>query len=176
MILGVIYPDSGKIVIKSKNEERLADRATRSLFAYVPQGNLLLSGTIYENICFMAEGKSEEDIKHAIELSCADEFVYDLPQGLNTVIGERGLGLSEGQVQRLAIARAILFDSPILLLDEATSALDEKTEERLLRNLKKLNGKTLMIITHKKAALGVCEKELIIEDKKISLIKTEDRV
>lgn len=173
MILGVIYPDSGKIIIKSKNEDRLADRATRSLFAYVPQGNLLLSGTIYENICFMAEGKSDNDIKRAIELSCADEFVYDLPQGLNTVIGERGLGLSEGQVQRLAIARAILFDSPILLLDEATSALDEKTEERLLRNLKKLNGKTLIIITHKKAALGVCEKELIIEDKKITLKNTE---
>lgn len=173
MILGVIYPDEGRIIIKSKTEERLADRATRSLFAYVPQGNLLLSGTIYENICFMAEGKSDADIERAIELSCADEFVYDLPQGLNTVIGERGLGLSEGQIQRLAIARAILFDSPVLLLDEATSALDEKTEERLLRNLKKLNGKTLMIITHKKAALAVCEKELRIENKKISLIDTE---
>lgn len=172
MILGVTYPDSGEISVQTQNGNRQIDKNTRRLFSYVPQGNLLISGTIYENITFMNSGKSEAEIKKAIELSCCTEFLNDLPQGLATVIGERGLGLSEGQIQRLAIARAILYDAPILLLDEATSALDEKTEEELLKNLKKIKNKTLMIITHKKAALNVCNKELKIENKKINLIES----
>ena len=96
------------------------------------------------------------------------DFVKELPQGLDTVIGEKGLGISEGQAQRLAIARALLSNAPILLLDEATSALDADTEQRVLSNIKQLNQKTCIIVTHKKAALEVCNREFIIEDKRIS--------
>lgn len=172
LLLGVIYPESGEITIKTGDSSRIADKSTRDLFSYVPQGNMLLSGTLRENITFMCEDRTEEDIRRAIELSCSDEFIKDLPDGLETVIGERGLGLSEGQVQRIAIARAILYDAPILLLDEATSALDEGTEERLLRNLRKLDNKSCIIITHKPAALNVCNKEIRIEDKKIRILDT----
>lgn len=173
LLLGVIYPESGQITIQSTDGERIVDKSTRSLFSYVPQGNMLLSGTLRENITFMCEGKTDEEINNAIRLSCADEFVNDLPQGLDTVIGERGLGLSEGQIQRIAIARAILYNAPILLLDEATSALDEGTEERLLRNLRKLDNRTCIIITHKPAALNVCNKEIRIENKKIRILDSE---
>lgn len=172
LLLGVIYPESGEISITIDGNKRIADKSTRDLFSYVPQGNMLLSGTLRENITFMCEGKTDDDIRRAIELSCSDEFIDDLPEGLETVIGERGLGLSEGQVQRIAIARAILYDSPILLLDEATSALDEGTEERLLRNLRKLDNRTCIIITHKPAALNVCNKEIRIENKKIRILDT----
>lgn len=172
LLLGVIYPENGEITIKSADSGRVADKSTRDLFSYVPQGNLLLSGTLRENITFMCEGKTDEEIDRAITLSCADEFIRDLPEGLETTVGERGLGLSEGQIQRIAIARAILYDAPILLLDEATSALDEGTEERLLRNLRGLDNRTCIIITHKPAALNVCNKEIRIEDKKIKILDT----
>lgn len=172
LLLGVIYPESGEITIKSVDYERVADKSTRDLFSYVPQGNMLLSGTLRENITFMCEGKTDEEIDRAITLSCADEFIRELPEGLETTVGERGLGLSEGQIQRIAIARAILYDAPILLLDEATSALDEGTEERLLRNLRGLDNRTCIIITHKPAALNVCNKEIRIEDKKIKILDT----
>ncbi len=167
MMMGVLTPNAGKISVVSKASQRLADKETRKLFSYVPQGNLLLSGTIYENITFMNDGKDTAEISEAIRISCCDEFISELPRGLDTVIGERGLGLSEGQAQRIAIARAILYGAPILLLDEATSALDEETEKRLIENLKELKDRTLMIITHKKAALGVCNKELKIVEGKI---------
>lgn len=173
LLLGVIYPDEGTIKLVTGAGERTVDKDTRDLFSYVPQGNMLLSGTLRENITFMCSGKTEEEIQRAIRLSCSDEFVKDLPDGLETVVGERGLGLSEGQIQRIAIARAILYDSPILLLDEATSALDEHTEERLLRNLRALDNRTCIIITHKPAALNVCNKEIRIENKKLKLFSTE---
>ena len=173
LLLGVIYPESGEIRIVTDDGEQIVDKSTRNLFSYVPQGNLLLSGTLRENITFMCEGKTEKEIQRAIELSCSDEFISELPEGLETVIGERGLGLSEGQVQRIAIARAILYDAPILLLDEATSALDEGTEERLLRNLRTLDNRTCIIITHKPAALNVCNKEIRIEDRKLRILDTE---
>lgn len=170
LLLGVIYPEEGEIRIVCEDAERIVDKDTRNLFSYVPQGNMLLSGTLRENITFMCNDRSEEDIRRAVRLSCSDEFVDELPDGLETVVGERGLGLSEGQVQRIAIARAILYDAPILLLDEATSALDEKTEERLLKNLRTLDNRTCIIITHKPAALNVCNKEIRIENKKIRLL------
>ncbi len=167
LLMGVISAQNGEILINSKIGNRLADSETRKLFSYVPQGNLLLSGSIYENLTFMNEGKSQQEIENAIRISCCDEFIKDLPQGLETKIGERGLGLSEGQAQRIAIARAILYGAPIILLDEATSALDEQTEKKLIENLRQLENKTLMIITHKKEALKVCNKELKIVESKI---------
>lgn len=166
MMLGVISPDSGNVCFNTESGQFSPGREYRELFSYVPQGNMLLSGTIYENITFMSEGKTDEEVQRAVRLSCCDDFVKDLPDGLQTVIGERGKGLSEGQVQRIAIARAILRGAPIMLLDEATSALDEATEERVLRNIKTIENSTCVIVSHKKAALSVCNIEVRIEDKR----------
>jgi ATP-binding cassette subfamily B protein len=139
------------------------------MFAYVPQGNFLLSGTIRENVTFVCPNATDEEIRRALDLACAGDFTDKLPKGMETVLGERGVGLSEGQIQRLSIARALLTEAPILLLDECTSALDEETEKQLLTNLKNLQNKTCIIITHKKAALAICNKEVCIEDKKIKV-------
>ena len=129
--------------------------AHRRLFAYVPQGNALMNGTIMDVVCF-AEPYDENRLQRALTIACADEFVDDV----NTELGERGSGLSEGQMQRLSIARAIYADAPILLLDESTSALDEGTERRLLETLRGMTDKTVVIVTHRKAALSICDRVL----------------
>lgn len=172
LLLGVFSPNQGTICITLKKGEQIPiDRHTRKLFAYVPQGHLLLSGTIRENIAFVNPSAAEEEIMEAAQISCAAEFIAKLPLGLDTVIGEKGQGLSEGQMQRLAIARAVLSGAPIVLLDEATSALDEATEEKLLKNLKQMTDKTCIIISHKKAAFSVCNREIRIEN--TTIITTE---
>lgn len=161
LLLGVIEPVSGEINFVLKNGNKIpVNGATRSLFSYVPQGNMILSGTIRDNIKFFKEDIKEEDILRACKIAQIDEFLKTLPDGLDTIIGEKGLGLSEGQTQRLAIARAIISNSPILLLDEATSALDEKTEIDFLNNVKEMKNKTCIIVSHKKAALSMCDKVL----------------
>ncbi len=168
LLLGIFIPTEGTIGIKlNSGEGILADRHTRKLFAYVPQGNLLLSGTIRESIAFAGSTATDEEIMSAAQISCAAEFIKALPQGLDTVIGEKGLGLSEGQIQRLAIARAILCGAPILLLDESTSALDEDTEKTLLQNIREITDKTCLIISHRKAVFSLCNKEIHIEDGKL---------
>lgn len=168
LLLGVINPGSGSIYLLFENgEKRSADKSTRPLFSYVPQGNLLLSGTLREAITIIKPEATDDEINHALKISCADKFISEFPDGLETVIGEKGFGLSEGQVQRLAVARAILSDEPILLLDEATSALDESTEKQLLENIKAMKNKSCIIISHKKAAYDICNKEIKIENKKI---------
>lgn len=170
LLLGVFPPTDGAINIVMYTGKRIpADRHTRKLFAYVPQGNLMLSGTIRESIAFVNSKAADEEIMAAAEMSCAAEFIRALPHGLNTVIGEKGLGLSEGQVQRLAIARAVLCGAPILLLDEATSALDEATEERLLQNIRRMTDRTCLIISHKKAAFSICNKEIRIESGRLQM-------
>lgn len=167
VLLGVFKLEDGEIYLSMKDGSKVSvDRNIRPMFSYVPQGNFLLSGTIRENISFIKTDATEEEIWQAVDFACAD-FIRDLPQGLDTKIGEKGLGLSEGQVQRVAIARAILSGSPIILLDEATSALDEDTELRLLENIKKLSDKTCILISHKKAANAMCNKEVRIVDSKI---------
>ena len=174
LLLGVIYPESGEIKINTADGAKIADKSTRNLFSYVPQGNLLLSGTLRENITFMSEGKTDEEISRAIRLSCADEFVNDLPDGLDTVIGERGLGLSEGQVQRIAIARAILYDAPILLLDEATSALDVATERKVLKNLMELReNRTCIVTTHRPSVLNLCKRVYRVMDTHVEELDEE---
>ncbi len=170
MMLGVLRPGEGAVNFNTENGMFTPGKKYRNLFSYVPQGNMLLSGTIYENITFMSPDKTEDEIRRAIRLSCSEDFINELPDGLDTVIGERGRGLSEGQVQRLAIARAILHDAPIILLDEATSALDEATEEKVLNNIRSIEGITCVIVSHKKAALAVCDKEIRIENKKFNVI------
>lgn len=167
LLLGVFKVENGEIMLNSTNGRIPVDMHTRRLFTYVPQGNMLLSGTIRENLTFINDNVTEDEINKAIEISCADQFIKDLPQGLETVIGEKGIGLSEGQLQRLAIARSLLSKSPVLLLDEATSALDEETEHRFLTNLKQLDDKTCIIVSHKKAALDICNKHVQISSSKI---------
>lgn len=173
LLLGVFPLDSGEIYLKLNDGTKLpVDTNIRKFFSYVPQGNFLLSGTIRENIAFINSQATDEEIWRAVRFACAD-FVAELPKGLDTVIGEKGLGLSEGQIQRIAIARAILSNAPVILLDEATSALDEMTELRLLENIKTLSNKTCILISHKKAANEVCNKEVRIIDKKITVINNE---
>ena len=139
----------------------------------MPQGNYLFSGTIRENILMINPNASDEEVSQALKLSEIEDFIEKLPDGLDTVIGEKGLGISEGQAQRLAIARALISNAPIILLDEATSALDKNTEEKVLDNIKKLNKKTCIIITHKAAALEVCNREFIINDKQLTAVRKE---
>ena len=147
MLLGVFKPNEGTIRLYKNNGEYVdASPSTRALFSYVPQGNYLFSGTLRENIKLINPYASDEEIQKALEISDISDFVETLPDGLDTVLGEKGTGVSEGQAQRLAIARAIISDAPILLLDEATSALDAMTEKRVLDNIKKLNSKTVIII------------------------------
>lgn len=167
LLLGVFTVNSGTITLDVNGAKIPVDCHTRKLFSYVPQGNFLLSGSIRDNLTFINSNVTEDEIKEAVRISCADQFVYDLPDGLDTVIGERGIGLSEGQLQRLAIARSVLSKSPIMLLDEATSALDEATELRFLKNLKEMQDKTCIIVSHKTAALEICNKHIQIVDGKI---------
>ncbi len=168
LLLGVINPSHGKIYLSLENgETRITDKSTRPLFSYVPQGNLLLSGTIRDAITIIKPDATADEIDYALKISCSDSFINDFPEGLNTPIGEKGFGLSEGQVQRLAVARAILSNEPVILLDEATSALDEETEKQLLENIRGMENKTCIIISHKKAAYDICNKEIKIENKKI---------
>lgn len=167
LLLSVYQPKKGRIFVHTPEKEYTVDKSLRKLFSYVPQGNFLLSGTLRENIAFIAPGATDEDILNAAKIACAYDFISELPEGLDTVIAEHGGGLSEGQVQRVAIARAILTGAPIILLDEATSALDEETEIQLLHHLRKLQNKTCVIISHKKAAEQICDKVVTIADKKI---------
>ena len=128
----------------------------RRLFAYVPQGSALMNGTLREAVS-MGEPSGAGDearLRRALTIACAEDYTEDL----DMVLGERGSGLSEGQLQRIAIARAIFSESPILLLDEATSALDEETEKRLLENLRSMTDRTVIIVTHRRAALSVCDR------------------
>lgn len=121
-----------------------------------------MSGTIREVVTFADKTKcrNDEKIRHSLQIACADEFVSELENGVDTLLGERGTGLSEGQMQRIAIARAVFSDSPILLLDEATSALDEQTEKQVLENLRNMTDKTVVIVTHRPAALDICDRIL----------------
>ena len=169
LLLNVFMPTSGNILLRGERSQPLTAKE-RGLFAYVPQGHFLFSGTIYENLTFFSEETDnkilDEKVRKALEIACAD-FVWDLPQGLQTPLLEGGNGLSEGQTQRLAVARAILSDRPILLLDEATSALDGETERRLVENIKNLQDKTCLIVTHREMALTIADKILRVENVKI---------
>ena len=171
LLLNIFTPTAGELTLTDTagNTYPLSAK-DRGLFAYVPQGNFLFSGTIYENLTFFSTEQDEDALKEKIALAlktaCA-EFVYELPEGLKTILSERGGGLSEGQLQRLAIARAILSNRPILLFDEATSALDNATEEQLLKNIKSLTGKTCLIVTHRPAALAIADKVFALADGKL---------
>ena len=162
LLMSLYSIDEGKITINQSIE---LDSSWRSLFAYVPQRNQFMSGTIKDSISFYSEEIDEKRINQALEIACAKEFVDTLDDGINTILGEKGSGLSEGQIQRLAIARAIYASNPILLLDESTSSLDEDTEYRLLENIRNMTDKTVIIITHRKAALEFVDRVVEFEVK-----------
>ncbi len=168
LLLGLYNQNDGRLFIKTNTEEISIDSSLRSLFSYVPQGVMVLSGTIRENITFLSGDVSKESLENATKQADIYDFITSLPQGFDTPIGERGLGLSEGQLQRIAIARALLADAPILLLDECTSALDMNTERKILENLKNERNKTVILITHRRAALDICDTVLMLEDGKIT--------
>lgn len=160
LLMGVYKPDAGERYIEDLEGKRQSlDNKWRRMFAYVPQGNQLMSGTIREIVSFADNSRRSDDtaIRHALKIACAN-FIDELDDGIDTMLGERGTGLSEGQIQRIAIARAIFSESPILLLDEATSALDEVTERQLLENLRGMTDRTVIIVTHRPAALSICNR------------------
>ena len=162
LLLGIYKPTKGQMLFRAGDLEVPASRGTRALFAYVPQGNTLFSGTLRDNLTMFTDEAADEEIRAAVDAACLTAVVDDI--GYDAVLGERGVGLSEGQAQRVAVARALLSKAPILLLDEATSALDEKTEAKLLKNISKMRDKTCIIVTHRRAALDICDYTLHIEE------------
>ncbi len=164
LLLGLIEPQQGKVVLCSDTGETTLDASTRGLFAYVPQGNMVLSGTIAENLSFGNPGVNRYQMMKAIELACLSKTIDKLPDGLDTMIGERGIGLSEGQIQRIAVARALLSPSPILLLDECTSALDIRTEKQLIENLKSLHNRTIIFVSHRTAVLDSADELIDLQN------------
>ena len=160
LILGLYEPQSGSITI---NGEIPLDASLRGLFAYVPQGNMVLSGTVRENITMNNRTVTDEQIERAARAAEIYDYIISLPDGFETHLAERGAGLSEGQIQRISIARALLTNAPILLLDEATSALDEETETRVLANIKSMTDKTVLFITHRNTSLKVCDRIVHVE-------------
>lgn len=163
VFLCLYQQDKGdRYVLTDEGKERPLSVLWQHLFAYVPQGNELLSGSIRQILSFFDEEKEKNDEKmwEALEIACADGFVREWEQGLDTVLGEHGAGVSEGQSQRLAIARAIFCGGPILMLDEATSALDMDTEAKVLENIRNMTDKTVVIVTHRPAALKICNRRI----------------
>lgn len=176
LILGLIYPQSGETVIQASNGQEIPMNAdTRHLFAYVPQGNTILSGTIAENMRMAKENATDEEIVEALKMACAWEFVEKLPDTFNQKIGEKGRGFSEGQTQRIAIARAILRDAPILLLDEATSALDVATERKVLKNIiQQRPNKTCIVTTHRPTVLNMCQRVYRVMNTQVTALSEEE--
>lgn len=159
ILLGLVQISDGAVKAEAGERELKISSSTRRLFAYVPQGNTMMSGTIAENLRLLNSQATEEELWEVLREVCADEFVRQLPQGLDTYLRERGGGLSEGQLQRLSIARALLSDAPVLLLDEATSALDVSTERKLLRNvMASTKNKTCIVTTHRPSVLTACSR------------------
>ena len=169
ILLGIYRPERSAVTIRLSDGESIPlDTGARNMISYVPQGNFLMSGTVREAVHFwQRDAVDDEKLKEACRIAEADGFVELLELGYDTPLGERGTGLSEGQLQRLAIARAIYSGKPVLLLDEATSALDEQTEAKVLENLRQLKNRTVIIVTHRKAALDICNRIVEMENGRI---------
>lgn len=168
LILGLYSPTAGSITVNGKIP---VDASVRGLFAYVPQGNMVLSGTVKDNITLCNPDVDEERLINAAKAAEIYDYISSLTDGFDTVLSERGAGLSEGQIQRISIARALLTEAPVLLLDEATSALDETTETRVLENIKAMSAKTVVFITHRNTSLKVCDRIIRVENKKFAALK-----
>ncbi len=186
LLLGIYNPTAGMIAFRNGSTQTPACRETRSLFAYVPQGNTLFSGTLRENLTMFTDEATDVEINEALRVACIDDLAAEI--GLDAELGERGVGISEGQAQRVAVARALLTRASILLLDESTSALDEDTEARMLQNISAMRDKTCLIVTHRRAALSICDYQLhlheghmekraaLASDKEETCITTESRM
>ena len=176
LMLGLIRPDEGSAFLRAADGSEVEMNAdSRFLFSYVPQGNTILSGTVAENLRLVKEDASDEEIIEALKVACAWDFVSRLPEGIHSKVGERGRGFSEGQAQRIAIARAVLRDAPILLLDEATSALDVTTERQVLRNIvQQRPNKTCIITTHRPTVLNLCQRVYRVMDKRVTELSEEE--
>ena len=175
LLMGVYTPDSGeRYLLDTDGAEKPLDGRSRRLFAYVPQGNRLMSGTIREVVSFGDDAAdTDERVNDALRIACAEEFVGTLAQGIQTMLGEHGTGLSEGQMQRIAIARAIYSGAPVLMFDESTSSLDETTEAKLLGNLRALTDRTVVIVTHRPAALSICDRILRFGEDGVSEVSAQ---
>ncbi len=169
LMMAFLEGKNGEIEFYNTEGECVTSSAgARNFMSYVPQGNTLFSGTIKDNVLMGNEEATEEEVEQALKIAAAYEFVQELPEGINTVIGEKGYGISEGQAQRIAIARAVVKKAPFLILDEATSSLDEKTELEVLEGIRKLTPKpTCLLITHRRSVLDYCDREIKIENKRI---------
>lgn len=176
LLLGMIEPEKGTCTFLSESGRPLSVSAeSRALISYVPQGNTLLNGTIAENMRLARKDATDEEIIAALKLACAWEFINKLPKGINDSIYERGKGLSEGQAQRIAIARALLRKAPVLLMDEATSALDVDTEKKVLQKiLNKATDRTCIITTHRPSVLSMSDRVYRVIDKRIVLLNQEE--
>ena len=167
LLLSLVEPESGNAYLcgKQDGEKLLISASTRRAFAYVPQGHSLFSGSIADNMRMIRPDASDDEIVRALKTACAYDFVSKMPNGIDTLLGEDNFGLSEGQAQRIAIARAVLSDSPVILLDESTSAIDLQTEKQLLENIKSLSEKkTCIIITHKVSVMEICSRVYSVAD------------
>lgn len=176
LILGLISPQEGSVVLSGKDGREMDMSAdVRQFFSYVPQGNTILSGTIAENLRMVKEDATDDEIIDALKTACAWDFVSRHPQGIGMNVGERGMGLSEGQAQRIAIARAVLRDAPILLMDEATSALDITTERQVLRNIIKQHpNKTCIVTTHRPSVLNMCQRVYRVMETNVRELSEEE--
>ena len=176
ILLGLLNIKEGNALIKVKDNLMCnISSSTRKLMAYVPQEKTMFSGTIAENMRMVKPNATDSEIINALEIACAYEFVEKLPDGINSKIGERGSGFSEGQNQRLSIARALLRNSPILLLDEATSALDVATERKVLKNIMKLKQNRICIVTtHRPSVLTMCDRVYKISQSKVTTVYQEE--
>lgn len=171
LLLGLYDVCGGSLTFNGTTD---INSATRPMFSYVPQVNMILSGTILENLTLCNPDVDMKKVEQACRAAMIYDFISSLPDGFNTKISERGAGLSEGQIQRISIARALLFDAPILLLDESTSALDEPTETALLSNIKNMTDKTVIFITHRNTSISVCDHIINIKNKEFTEQKKSD--
>ncbi len=176
LILGLVQPDEGRVLLQGEDGvEAEANAALRGCFSYVPQGNTMISGTVADNLRMVRPDASDEELEQALRTVCAWEFVSEMPCGLYGSVGERGHGLSEGQAQRIAIARAVLRGAPVLLMDEATSALDEATERRVLRGLmQSMPRRTCIVTTHRPSVIGLCDRIYRVSDGAVTEITDAD--
>lgn len=176
LILGLVSPQEGSVVLSGRDGETMEVGAdSRCFFSYVPQGNSILSGTVAENLRMVKDDATDDEIMDALKTACAWDFVSKNPKGIAMNVAERGNGLSEGQAQRIAIARAVLRDAPILLLDEATSALDVATERQVLRNIVKQHpNKICIVTTHRPSVLNMCQRVYRIVDSNVREITEEE--
>jgi ATP-binding cassette subfamily C protein len=171
LIMGLIEPEKGEVLIDGVplTSEKLIQ--VRNLVSYVPQDPFLFNGTIKENLKMFVPNATDEEIWESLEFSAASEFVRKLPQGLETLVGDRGVRLSGGERQRLVLARAILKKTSILVLDEATSALDAENEERIHQIFNKVKGKmTILVIAHRPSTIRDADQIILMNEGKSTIV------